>query len=216
MNSPRRYGRPRDVAKGHAVLDAACRQFLGLGYEHTRMDDVAELACVSKTTVYANYATKALLYEATVLHVLRLHIDPLEALVGDGPGCAASLLEFGEAVARLLFHPDVLGLHRLTVETARAHPAIGQLAYSAGYKRCAAICARVIRRHTAAYSPQAGDELAQADRFLSLFFRGAYFDALLEPDSVDAVDTRKIAHEAVEFFERGILAYPWPSERNNA
>lgn len=215
MNSPRRYGRPRDLCKARAVLDAACRQFLRRGYEHTSMDDVAELAGVSKTTVYSHYKTKALLYEAMVLHVLRLHVEPLESFVGNGQNSAAPLLEFAGAVARLLFHPDVLGLHRLTVETARVHPEIGRAAYCAGHKRCAEICARFIAPRVAEHSPRR-DELAQADRFLSLFFRGAYFEALLEPDRSHHVDTWEIAHEAVEFFERGFRDVRSPPDRNTA
>ena len=57
-------GRPRDLAKLEAILDAAYALFLERGVAATTMDAVAERACVSKMTVYANFQDKPALLSA--------------------------------------------------------------------------------------------------------------------------------------------------------
>lgn len=56
----------RSQLKREAIIDAAKRAFQEFGVQATSMDKVAELAQVSKRTVYNHFATK----EALVLHLL--------------------------------------------------------------------------------------------------------------------------------------------------
>lgn len=56
----------RSQLKREAIIDAAKRAFQDVGVQATSMDKVAELAQVSKRTVYNHFATK----EALVLHLL--------------------------------------------------------------------------------------------------------------------------------------------------
>jgi len=197
-------GRPRDAVKRMAVLDAACRLFLAQGYEATRMDDVAAAAGVSKTTVYVNYATKELLYEATVAHALKRHLDPLAAFVPDAADSRAAVVQFAEQTAAVLFHPDFLGLHRLTVEMARQHPAVSRSAYTTGYKRLVGIAATALARLMHPDKGFVHEADAAAERFLSLFFGSAYFGALLAPQGIGDAMPEIVARDAVEFFLRGL------------
>ena len=61
-------GRPRDLNKLQAILDAAYALFLERGIAETTMELVAERASVSKMTVYANFSDKPTLLSAVFDH----------------------------------------------------------------------------------------------------------------------------------------------------
>lgn len=59
-------GRPKDLAKRQAILDAAKRLFVSMGYASTSMDAVATEAGVSKLTVYSHFNDKETLFSAEI------------------------------------------------------------------------------------------------------------------------------------------------------
>src|SRR5574341_357855 len=61
-----RPGRPKDEAKGSAVLMAAARSFLKHGLEGTSMDAIAREAGVSKLTVYSHFRNKEALFKEVI------------------------------------------------------------------------------------------------------------------------------------------------------
>jgi AcrR family transcriptional regulator len=63
-----RVGRPRSSAADAAILDAALELFAASGYEGLRVEHVAELAGVAKTTVYRRYPNKGELLHAALEH----------------------------------------------------------------------------------------------------------------------------------------------------
>ncbi|MBB3674705.1 TetR/AcrR family transcriptional regulator [Modestobacter versicolor] len=99
-----------------AVLAAAEALFLESGYDRTSLARVAENAGVSRATLFKQFPTKALLFEATVL------------AVGQSPGgtvpvpptgdLSAGLLALGRAYADVLLQPRTAGLIRLVIAEA--------------------------------------------------------------------------------------------------
>jgi TetR/AcrR family transcriptional repressor of mexJK operon len=65
--SPAGPGRPKDLAKRRAILDAAKNLFVRNGYASTSMDAVAAEAGVSKLTVYSHFTDKETLFSAAVV-----------------------------------------------------------------------------------------------------------------------------------------------------
>src|SRR3546814_6941872 len=63
---PASPGRPKDLAKGAAILDAAKRMFTEHGFDRTSMDQIASEAGVSKLTVYSHFGDKEALFAAAV------------------------------------------------------------------------------------------------------------------------------------------------------
>src|SRR2546426_11426938 len=59
-------GRPKDLEKRAAILEAAKCLFLSGGYEGTSMDAVAAEAGVSKLTVYNHFSDKETLFAEAV------------------------------------------------------------------------------------------------------------------------------------------------------
>src|SRR3990167_5928983 len=59
-------GRPKDMEKRTAVLEAAMVLFPSRGYDGVSMDAIAQAAGVSKLTVYSHFADKEALFGAAV------------------------------------------------------------------------------------------------------------------------------------------------------
>src|SRR6478672_9090701 len=55
-------GRPKDLEKGAAILEAAKRLFTTQGFDGTSMDQIAAAAGVSKLTVYSHFGDKENLF----------------------------------------------------------------------------------------------------------------------------------------------------------
>lgn len=75
--TPRRgAGRPLDMAKRDAILDAAERVFADEGYSAS-LDRVADAASVSKQTIYKHFNAKDGLFDAMVLRRAERMTEPL-------------------------------------------------------------------------------------------------------------------------------------------
>ena len=111
-------GRPRDLAKLEAILDAAYTLFLERGVAGTTMDAVADRASVSKMTVYANFRDKPALLSAVfdrkikLMHVFDLAVGP------DLNSSLERLVELGELVTSVASQPEVVRMVRLMTECA--------------------------------------------------------------------------------------------------
>ncbi|MBX9764445.1 MAG: TetR/AcrR family transcriptional regulator, partial [Pseudomonadaceae bacterium] len=59
-------GRPKDLVKRKAILEAAKSLFLSRGYDGSSMDVIAAEAGVSKLTVYSHFTDKETLFAEAV------------------------------------------------------------------------------------------------------------------------------------------------------
>jgi TetR/AcrR family transcriptional regulator, mexJK operon transcriptional repressor len=143
-------GRPRDLTKLEAILDAAYTLFLERGVAATTMDAVAERASVSKMTVYANFADKPALLAAVfdrrikLMHVFDLAVGP------DLNSSVERLITLGELAASSASQPEVVRMVRLMTECADEHPRLAAAFYTAGrgelLKQVAAFLKALTRR----------------------------------------------------------------------
>ena len=105
-------GKTLSEKKREDILDAARRAFLAHGVQGTSMDKLAEMAEVSKRTVYNHFANK----EDLVLHLLselwsRTMIDVDVSYSSDRP-LKDQLLQLVEAEIELVSGTEFLGLSR--------------------------------------------------------------------------------------------------------
>jgi TetR/AcrR family transcriptional repressor of mexJK operon len=125
-------GRPRDLAKVEAILDAAHALFLERGVPATTMNAVAERASVSKMTVYANFRDKPALLSAVFNRRIKL-MRVFDLAVGpDLNSSVERLVELGEKVASTAGQPEVIRMIRLMTECADEHPRLAAAFYNAG------------------------------------------------------------------------------------
>jgi TetR/AcrR family transcriptional repressor of mexJK operon len=125
-------GRPRDLAKLEAILDAAHDLFLDRGIAATTVDLVAERACVSKMTVYASFRDKPALLAAVIDRRIKTIRVPDLPVGSDLNLSLERLAEFGELIVSTLTRPEVIRVTRLMAECAAEQPRLATVFYAAG------------------------------------------------------------------------------------
>ena len=95
-------GRPKDMGKRAAILEAAKEMFIELGFNRVSMDGIAAKAGVSKLTVYSHFGDKDTLFaEAIRTKCLEMMPDELFVTDADGP-LREQLLGIGHAFFALV------------------------------------------------------------------------------------------------------------------
>jgi TetR/AcrR family transcriptional repressor of mexJK operon len=163
-------GRPRDLAKLEAILDAAYALFLERGVAATTMDAVADRACVSKMTVYANFQDKPALLSAVferrikVMHLLDLPVGP------DLESSIEHLIKVGETVVAIATQPEVIRMTRLLAEGADQQPQLAATFYTAGRGELLKQIAACLKSLTARGFLSIDDPDLAADQLMGAWF----------------------------------------------
>lgn len=131
MNA-RMPGRPKDLEKRAAIIDAAQTLFSERGVEGVSIEAIAAASGVSKVTVYSHFPDKASIFKTMILR----ETDRLGRLISETTEQNGTLEErlnqFGLRLLRMLNEPCHLALDRTMAIEAQRNPEIGQLFYSAG------------------------------------------------------------------------------------
>lgn len=128
-------GRPKDLEKRAAILQAAKRLFTTQGFDGTSMDAIASAAGVSKLTVYSHFQDKERLFVAAVECVCQEQM-PAEIFLADLKGpIRRQLLTIARAFFSLITSEEALAVHRTIVANAQQSPKLAQLFWEAGPKR---------------------------------------------------------------------------------
>ncbi len=133
--SPTGPGRPKDLAKRQAILDAAKNLFVRNGYASTSMDAVAAEAGVSKLTVYSHFNDKETLFSSAV--VARCEEQVPELFVDRVPNASVEkvLLGIARGFQTLINSPESLDLHRLMIALGTQDTHLSQVFFEAGPQR---------------------------------------------------------------------------------
>jgi AcrR family transcriptional regulator len=120
-----RIGRPPRERAGEVdtrILNAAHRVFLERGLAGASIDEIAELACAGKPTIYARFSGKEALFTAVVMRKVATNIARFETYVPAGGSIEERLASLGAAVLHWLLVGDTVGLMRLSISEARRFP----------------------------------------------------------------------------------------------
>ncbi len=124
-------GRPRDLEKRAAIVDAAAGLFLERGIAATTMEAVAERASVSKMTLYSHFPDKPVLLAA----VFDRNLKALELpeLVDDADASPVDRLsEFGVRLVLFLTRPEIVRAARVAAAGADDFPDLAAAFFAAG------------------------------------------------------------------------------------
>ena len=132
---PNALGRPKDLAKRQSILDAAKILFLSKGFASTSMDAVANLAGVSKLTVYSHFTDKETLFSSAILAKCSEQLPDLFFELPDGVPIETVLLAIGRGFVALINSEESLNLHRLMVTLGTQDPKLSQIFFEAGPER---------------------------------------------------------------------------------
>lgn len=131
-NSP---GRPKDMAKRQAILDAAKILFLSNGYASTSMDAVAVEAGVSKLTVYSHFTDKETLFSAAVVAKCEEQLPVMYFELPEGVPVEKVLLNIARGFHVLINSEESVNLHRLMMTSGSQDPKLSQIFFEAGPMR---------------------------------------------------------------------------------
>lgn len=131
MNA-RMPGRPKDLEKRSAIIDAAQNLFSERGIDGASIEAIAAASGVSKVTVYRHFPDKAAIFLSMILR----ENDRLARLISEANVPNGTLEErlnqFGVPLLTMLNEPCHLALDRTMAIEAHRNPEIGQLFFNAG------------------------------------------------------------------------------------
>lgn len=196
-------GRPKDLAKRQAILDAAKELFLTHGYASTSMDAVATAAGVSKLTVYSHFNDKETLFEAAIVATCQAQLPGLIFELPDGVPLAQVLMKIGRGFQVLINSDHSVKLHRLIIAQGHQDPKLGQIFFEAGPLRVLRETEALLRRADERGLLRIANPCTAAEHFFCLLKGGANFRLLLgyaPPLEAEAAEAH--VQEVVELFMR--------------
>jgi TetR/AcrR family transcriptional regulator, mexJK operon transcriptional repressor len=182
-------GRPKDLEKREAILDAAAKLFAVRGVEGVPIEAIAAAASVSKVTVYASFKDKGALLEAIVRREsdrLRQTLDEISASNG---ALEDRLIRIGDTLLGALNDPRHVAMDRCMSVAAVQHPDLGRQFFDAGPGHLRNVIADMLADEMASGGLQPSDPQLAAEDLLGLWF----------------------GFRAVE--KRFMCSEPWPTDR---
>ncbi|WP_442109289.1 TetR/AcrR family transcriptional regulator [Pseudomonas sp. NUPR-001] len=146
LTAPVGPGRPKDLAKRQAILEAAKQLFLTLGYANTSMDAVATAAGVSKLTVYSHFTDKETLFSSAIYATCTAQLPELIFDLPDGVPLEHVLLNIGCGFQALISSDQSVQLTRLIMTLGAQDPKLSQIFFEAGPLRVLREMESLLRR----------------------------------------------------------------------
>ncbi|WP_133162264.1 TetR/AcrR family transcriptional regulator [Hyphococcus luteus] len=132
--------------KTEAIVAAARKMFLTLGFDGASMDQIALTAGVSKRTVYNRFRSKEELFGAAITETcktfLPVNVDEIELTLPPDDLVRALSRQFVKGV----LDPEALSLRRIAAFEAGRNPAIGKMYLERGAEWMVAQCAPILER----------------------------------------------------------------------
>jgi TetR/AcrR family transcriptional repressor of mexJK operon len=195
MSQPARTpspGRPKDLEKRAAILEAAKDLFPARGYDGVSMDAIAQAAGVSKLTVYSHYQDKDTLFvEAVKAKCEDMLPSDLFVARFEGP-IRHQLLRIARAFFLLVTSEEAISIHRIMSRQLPEDSHLPKLFWEAGPKRTQEAFGAFLQAEDAAGELRVPDATLAASQFFCLL-KGEYHARMLcgcperfSPAQVDA------------------------------
>lgn len=202
-----RPSRAEAIRRDERLLDVAANLFMERGFETTSIDAIAEVAGVSKPTIYARYWDKRDLFAAVLRDRIRRWLAPLsaaaEAAEVNSQGIEKTLHNLSRDVLALALTPECTTLRRIVAAQAIQFPDLAQLSHEEGWLRAVRAVEVLLREFEARGEIKVKDPAIAADLFLNLVLgtseRLALYDIATDPK---VQEQRRRA--AVELFLAGV------------
>lgn len=200
---PAAPGRPKDMEKRAAILDAAMALFPSRGYDGVSVDAIAQAAGVSKLTVYSHFADKEGLFVALIGCKCDQHFEAREFVELAPLGAREALTRIANSFLNLMFHPDVVALHRVLMTSASAETHMNEVFWTAGPMPTLAALLRLLERFDAEGVLQVAKPARAADQFFSMLKGSDHLRVMLDVGAVPAGPAlAELADDTVAMFLR--------------
>lgn len=161
-------GRPKDLSKRNAILEAAKRLFLIEGYDGVSMDQIAAEAGVSKLTVYSHFGDKETLFAAAVRAHCEQHLPPPLFAPEPGTPLRERLLAIAQAFFEMAAAPEAIRIHRLLCTPQLAQSPLARLFWEVGPQRLHEEFAGLLRRRAEAGELELSDAITASHQFFAV------------------------------------------------
>lgn len=168
INAPLPPGRPKDMEKRAAILDAAMTLFPSRGYDGVSMDAIAQAANVSKLTVYSHFADKEALFGSAVTECCAQLLPHRLFEAAPGQPVRESLLQIAHAFLDLMMDERALSLHRIMVGQAGQNRRLTEIFFSTGPRSALLEMEAFLHQADAAGSLRVPDPGRAAEHFFCL------------------------------------------------
>ena len=203
VSPARLLGRPKDLEKRAAILAAASQLILEHGFERATVDRIAAAAGVSKLTVYSHFADKEGLFVALITAKCDEHFEAREFVELAPLGPREALTRIATAFLNLMFHADVIALHRVLMTNASAQTHMNEAFWSAGPLPTLNALARLLERFASAGVMHIAAPTRAADQFFSMLKGTEHLRVVLGVGTVpDSPALSALAHDTVAMFLR--------------
>ncbi|ATC81335.1 MULTISPECIES: TetR/AcrR family transcriptional regulator [Pseudoalteromonas] len=119
-------------AKARTVLHAARKIFLIHGFNGATTDMIQREAGVSKSTVYAHFANKEILFLAVIKSECEIFTASIDNITFKPGNLTENLRRLGHAYLQIALSETAMALYRIVVAEAPRLPALGHMFYNSG------------------------------------------------------------------------------------
>lgn len=162
-------GRPKDLEKREAILDAAQRLFAERGIDGVPIEAIAAESGVSKVTVYGHFGDKLTIFEALAQREADRMARSMCGTASTDESLEDRLVRFGTELVTMLTQPCHLALDRcMSLEAAR-RPDLTKVFFNAGPGRVCTMLAGVLDKAVARGELAVQDTGLAAEDLLSLW-----------------------------------------------
>ncbi len=202
-------GRPKDLEKRAAILEAAKRLFPQSGFEGTSMDAIAADAGVSKLTVYSHFTDKETLFFAAIRARCEEQM-PATLFDVDLSGPVRQQLEaIAHAFFALVTAPESIALHRLLSSGTGMSQKLVQMFWEAGPQRVQSAFQEFLGRQVMAGKLVIHDIPRASSQFFALLKGDRHAQLLCgRCDAASTCDVDQHVSATVELFLRAYAKNP--------
>lgn len=198
---------PNLSPKAQAVLNAAKEIFLSHGFNGATTDMIQKKAGVSKSTVYAHFATKEALFLAVIQHECASFTSAIDDIKFESQDLLSNLTRLGKAYLNIVLSPASLSLYRVVVAEAPRFPALGHMFFHSGPARVKQKIEQYIthayQTHEIEFDEQEIENIT--DFFLAMLRSDLQLVALTHPDK--PITSQQIDHWVTLAINTFVKAY---------
>jgi len=109
------------IKKNQTILEAATLLFLKNGFSATSMDEIAEVANVSKRTIYQHFQDKQCLFQVMLAKHWEQILSGDMEIFNEKKSIAENLKNFSKEFFKFLYQPETINLFRLLISESHRH-----------------------------------------------------------------------------------------------
>ncbi|MEZ5956353.1 MAG: TetR/AcrR family transcriptional regulator [Hyphomonadaceae bacterium] len=200
--------------KTEPIIAAAEEAFLRWGFDGASVDTIAEMANVSKKTVYNNFANKEALFAEVIQKRCDEVVPPVvdEAMMLQDP--EETLVAIGSTFLRKLFAPEQVQLYRTVAAESRQFPEFGRMMFEGPIMRTQASFDTYLRRQVQMGRLEFPDLDLAASQFVALLKGNVHMQLMLnQPAQVTPRRLDQMTRAAVRLFLQGAARTAEPARK---